>query len=91
MTEETQTAWEVFVSFLYELLSEASSDPERSGKASFSRTATAIVLLAALVWISRIVWTTNALPEAGSLAALGLFLSGLYGLNQLRAALTRDP
>lgn len=85
MTEETQTAWEVFVSFLYELLSEASSDPERSGKASFSRTATGIILICSIFWISWVVVTTNALPEAVKLGALAAFLGTLYGLNRFNA------
>jgi hypothetical protein len=58
--------------FLNELFSE-------SGAASFSRVGTFIALLSACVWISRIVWTTGALP---GLESLTLFIATLYGLGK---------
>jgi hypothetical protein len=50
-----------------------------SGEASFSRVGTFLALACSCVWVTRIVWTTNALP---SLDGLTLFISSLYALGK---------
>ncbi len=50
-----------------------------SGAASFSRVGATVALLFACVWVSYIVWTTDALP---ALEGLTLFIAALYGLGK---------
>lgn len=55
---------------------------ESDGKASFTRIATAFLIAAAIVWVTRLVWVNHALPDFGGLT---LFISTLYGLNQAKS------
>ena len=61
------------------------SEPGTECKPSFSRVLSALALLAGIVWVTRIVWTTGELPD---LAGLALFVGALYGLNQARSVLS---
>lgn len=65
--------------FIQQLFSE-------SGRASFSRTGSFLALVAALAWVTEIVWTTHQLPE---LQGLTLFISMLYGLGKAGETLQR--
>jgi len=58
---------------------------EPDGKASFTRIATAFLILAALIWVTRLVWQNHALPDFGGLT---LFITTLYGLNKAGALAT---
>jgi len=68
------------MSFLKSALSES------DGKGSFTRLATGVLVLAALVWITRLVWVNAALPDFGGLT---LFISALYGLNKASSAVDK--
>jgi len=46
---------------------------------SFGRVASGIALGTALVWITRIVWRTNTLPD---FYGVGFFVAVLYGLSK---------
>lgn len=50
---------------------------------SFSRVGTGALVSAAIVWVSRIVWRTDHLPDFTGLA---LFMGTLYGLNRVTTA-----
>jgi hypothetical protein len=53
------------------------SEPDEKG--SFTRIATALLILAALGWVTRLVWINHALPDFGGIT---LFVGTLYGLNK---------
>ena len=53
---------------------------EEDGKSSFSRVATALLLLLALGWVTHLVMRNHALPDFGGLT---IFISALYGLNKV--------
>jgi hypothetical protein len=52
---------------------------EPDGKGSFTRLATALLILAAIAWVTRLVWINHALPDFSGLI---VFISALYGLNK---------
>jgi hypothetical protein len=49
---------------------------------SFSRVASAILLIFAVGWVSSIVWHTHKLPDPGELMALGGFMTLFYITNR---------
>ncbi len=55
---------------------------EPDGTPSFSRIATAVLVSFACGWVTALIRYTHTLP---SLLDLGLFITVLYGTNQLRA------
>jgi len=52
-----------------------------SGNPSWSRVASSLLLIACVVWDTRFLFTTNALPDGGSLSAQALFISSPYLIN----------
>ena len=56
------------------------------GAPSFSRVFTAIMIAFTLGWVTRIVWTTNALPDLLGAAA---FCTAVYGAGKLANAMDR--
>jgi hypothetical protein len=56
---------------------------ETDGKGSLSRVATALIIVAAIVWVTRLVWHNHALPDFGGLT---IFIGAIYGLNLARSA-----
>lgn len=57
-----------------------------SGAASFGRTASFLSLLAAIAWVTQIVWTTRQLPN---LEGLTLFIATFYGLGKAGETVAR--
>ena len=58
-----------------------------SGFASFSRTATAVCVIFSCVWVTHIVWKTQALPD---LSGLTLFNSAIYGLGKVNETIQKS-
>ena len=48
------------------------------GSPSFSRVATALIAIAAVIWISYIVWFKREIPDVGGVV---LLIGTLYGIN----------
>lgn len=71
----------VWVNYFRGVFSE-SSEPNAP---SFGRVASGIALATALVWVTRIVWRTNMLPD---FYGVGFFVAVLYGLSKTSTALS---
>jgi hypothetical protein len=56
---------------------------EPNGKHSFSRVATAVLIVFALIWVTRLVEHNHAFPD---FTGLCFFIGTIYGLNKLGAA-----
>lgn len=65
------------------LLREIMNDPA-TGQLSWGRCASTFALLAATVWITRIVWHSHSLPGLDGITA---FIIGPYGANKVGTAL----
>jgi hypothetical protein len=59
------------------------------GRGSFSRVATAFIVVFVLGLMTRVVFHNGAFPDGGTLSALSLFIVTLYGANQARAAMEK--
>ena len=59
---------------------------ELNGKLSFGRSASAVVLVAWLTWISFLVFSTKTLPAG--MWEVGPVIVALYGLNKVAEAIT---
>ena len=58
-----------------------------SGEVSFGRIGAYHALVAALVWVSYVVFTTKVIPDLGGIS---LFIGTLYGLSKGLGAIKRD-
>lgn len=67
---------------VFQFLKDSLSEPE--GNASFSRISAGVIISAVIVWVSYLVFKTNAMPD---LAGPTLFLTGgasaTYGINKV--------
>jgi hypothetical protein len=59
---------------------------EESGKTSFSRVSSALVLAAWLIWVTYIVFTTKTLP--GGMWEVSTVIASLYSLNKVTTSIT---
>ena len=70
--------------YIRQIVSEASS-------ASFARWSTACTVATGCFSVIHVVLKTHALPDGGSLAGLGAFMSAPYAISKVTAALRADP
>jgi hypothetical protein len=61
---------------------------EADGTPSFSRVATAVLVVCAVAWVTQIVKATHGLPELGGLS---LFITVLYATNRATNAFGTKP
>ena len=59
---------------------------EEGGKVSFSRVSSALVLVAWLIWVSFIVFSTKTLPSG--MWEVSTVIASLYSLNKVTTAIT---